>query len=339
MDNRFESLTQPMIVAVEAEMRAVMGADGSSPDPFAGMIHYHMGWADADLAPIDRPGGKRIRPLLVLLSCQAAGGQWEQAVPAAAAVEILHNFTLVHDDIQDQSPLRRGLATVWRLWGVPQAINTGDAMFALAQLAMLRLADRDVPAPTVVQAMRRLNETCLALTQGQYADMRFEARSDVAMSEYLSMIEGKTAALLSLSAELGALVAGRAPDTVRLYADFARHLGLAFQVRDDILGIWGQEEAIGKSAATDITTRKKSLPVLYGLERLPELRALYASAAAGNGFVEQAIALLDRVDALGFAEREERAHTEAARACLLAAGAGPKSLLTHIVDQLLGRTT
>ncbi len=339
MTDAFTPLFQTMIAAVETEMQAVLQLNDTPSDLFAGMMHYHMGWVDASLRPAHINSGKRIRPLLCLLCCQAAGGDWKQAVPAAAAIEILHNFTLIHDDIQDNSPTRRGRPTLWSLWGAPQAINSGDAMFAAAHLAMVRLLDAGVPAATVVQALRRLDETCLELTRGQFADMQFETRDNVPVDEYIEMIRGKTAVLIALCAELGALIAQQDAQTIYHYAAFARHLGLAFQVRDDILGIWGEEDVIGKSAATDIVTRKKSLPVLFGLAQSPALRQLYATANSGETFVAQAIALLDESGARHYAEDQEQQHTGTALQHLRAAGMNDQSAtpLYHLVRQLLGR--
>jgi geranylgeranyl diphosphate synthase, type I len=318
MSDLLQSLASEMIPAVEAEMRAALAADGRQPDLFDGMLQYHMGWVDETLQPVTLNGGKRIRPLLCLLSCQAAGGDWRTAVPAAAAVELLHNFTLIHDDIQDNSPTRRGRETLWRLWGVPQAINSGDAMFAIAHLTLYRLAERvapgerGVPAERVVQAARRFDETCVLLTRGQFNDMRFETETAVSVDEYLDMIRGKTAVLLSLCAELGALIAGADAAQVEHYAAFGLELGLAFQVRDDILGIWGEESVIGKSAATDIETRKKSLPVLYGLAQSDALTALYRADPAPADFVTQAIDLLDEAGAHAYAVSHENAYSESA---------------------------
>ncbi|MFZ0545175.1 MAG: polyprenyl synthetase family protein [Candidatus Promineifilaceae bacterium] len=306
------TLSEEMIPAVEAEMRLVLEVEQSASDRFWGMMHYHMGWAEASLEPANHKSGKRIRPLICLLACMASGGDWRQAVPAGAAIELLHNFTLIHDDIQDNSPTRRGRPTLWKIWGLEQAINSGDAMFALSHMAMARLIELDIPAPIVVQALRRLDETCLELTNGQYNDMRFEQEESVTVEEYLEMINGKTAALLSLSTELGALIAGKDEETVAHYAAFGRELGLAFQVRDDILGIWGDESLIGKSAATDIETRKKSLPVLYGLEKSDALRQLYGRSENGDGFVEEAIGLLDEVGAQQFTHKHEKAYSRSA---------------------------
>ena len=319
MSTQLETLFEQMIPALEAEMRAVLGFDGTAPGPFRGMIHYHMGWVDADLRPVSSNSGKRIRPMVCLLSCAAAGGDWQAALPAAAAIEILHNFSLVHDDIEDASPTRRGRATVWQLWGEAQAINAGDAMFAMSHLALTRLVERGVPPATAVTALRRFDQTCVALTEGQYHDMRFEQCETVTVDEYIAMITGKTAVLLSLSAELGALVAGAAPQTVADYAGFGRDLGLAFQVQDDILGIWGDETLTGKSAATDIATRKKTLPVLHGLAQSPALVALYAQADAPADFVPAVIDLLDAAGARAYATAVATAYSESALQHLSAA--------------------
>lgn len=340
MSDTLKNMMAEMLPQVEQEMKDVLcvNADASS-ELFYQMMHYHMGWLDTSLQPIEGSGGKRIRPVLALLCASAAGGDWSRALPAAAAIEILHNFTLVHDDIQDASPTRRGQPTVWKLWGIPQAINCGDCMFALAHTALYRLQDHGVDAGIVLRAAERFDDTCLALTLGQHRDMNFETQLDVTEAEYMQMIGGKTAALLALCGELGSLVSGAGAETVTHYTEFCRNLGLAFQIKDDILGIWGDEQEIGKSAATDIETRKKSLPVLYGLARSTELKTLYASPENDHGFVESVSAILDDVDALPFAQQEaerysQRAleHLEAARPVGEAATA-----LRQLADHLLSR--
>lgn len=308
-----------MITAVNAAMRALLRGDAPPASPFWGMLHYHMGWVDAHFEPVQGVGGKRLRPLICLLSAQAAGVAWQKAVPAGAAIELLHNFSLVHDDIQDASPTRHGRDTLWQLWGVAQAINAGDALFAFAHIAMAQLLDVGVPAPAVVRALRRFDETCLELTEGQYTDMDFEGRDDVGVDEYIRMITGKTAVLLSLCTELGALIAGRDDDSIAHFAAFGRDLGLAFQVLDDVLGIWGDEAVIGKSAQTDIATRKKSLPVLHGLAASPTLRDLYAQPDSGPAFVSAVVAELDRIGAREFAEAEATTYSSSALAHLEAA--------------------
>jgi geranylgeranyl diphosphate synthase type I len=177
-----------------------------------------------------------------------------------------------------------------------------------------------VSAERVVRAYRRFDETCVRLTQGQHADMAFESREVVAVAEYIDMITGKTAVLLSLCAELGALIAGQDDETVAHYAQFGLDSGLAFQVIDDILGIWGDETRIGKSASTDITTKKKTIPVLFGLEKSAELQTLYATTNKPNeAFVSQVVRLLDENGAREFATEKANAYTQSALGNLEAA--------------------
>ncbi len=312
MNNDFSSMAQLMLPAVDDEMRAVLNFDGSPSEPFLGMMHYQMGWVDEALQPIAPKSGKRIRPLVCLLANDAAGGDWRQAVPAAAAIEIIHNFSLIHDDIEDASPTRRGRPTVWKVWGEAQAINSGDAMFTLAHAAMSRLLETGIPPATVLRALQRFDETCFRLTRGQFADMDFEMRDEVMVDEYIAMITGKTAELLSFSAEVGALVAGAPHDVVEHYTQLGLNLGLAFQVIDDILGIWGDESKTGKSVATDIVTKKKTLPVLYGLENCDPLRDLYRDRKADDTFVAEVVYLLNDIGAKVFAEDCAQAYSAAA---------------------------
>jgi geranylgeranyl diphosphate synthase type I len=256
-------LTHKLLPAIEDELqRTVARAKGPGLDDLQHMLAYHMGWEGKGAGPEAR--GKRVRPLLVLLTNAAAGGEWEQALPAAAAVELIHNFSLIHDDIEDNSPLRRRRPTVWKLWGVAQAINTGDSMFTLAHLALLRLSETTSP-DIVIQAISVLQETCLRLTQGQYLDIAYETRGDLSLEDYWPMVSGKTAALLAACTELGALVADVSEPRRTAYHQFGYSLGLAFQAQDDLLGIWGDSALTGKSAKSDLLAGKKSLPVLFGL--------------------------------------------------------------------------
>ena len=339
MVDPLQPLADVMIPAVEKEMRRTLANEAEGSDPFYGMMHYHMGWVDQKFEPMSAKAGKRIRPLLCLLVTQAAGSNWSSAVPGAAAIELLHNFTLIHDDIQDASPTRRGRATLWQIWGANQAINSGDSMFALAHVAMSRLIEHGISGDTVVKCLQRFDETCVVLTFGQFADMSFEEQKTVTVDEYLAMIDGKTAALLAYSAELGARVAGCQSETIGHYAAFGRDLGLAFQVRDDILGIWGDELVIGKSAATDIVTRKKSLPVLFGLSHSAELRDLYENEDSDASFVKRVIQILDHVKARDFAKSYEERHAQSALDHLAAADSQgeARDALYQLSDTLLNR--
>jgi len=249
--------------AIEEELQqTVARADGPELEDLYHMMTYHMGW-EGEGAGTDATG-KRIRPLLLLLTTQAAGGDWVKGLPGAAAVELIHNFSLIHDDIEDNSPLRRGRSTLWKKWGIPLAINAGDAMFTLAHLALLRLESTTNPQITLA-ATNVLQNTCLHLTQGQHLDISYEDEKILPIEAYWPMVGGKTAALLSACTEIGSIVADVDSKIREAYRNFGRDLGLAFQALDDILGIWGDAAKIGKSNASDLVAGKKSLPVLYGI--------------------------------------------------------------------------
>lgn len=323
--------------ALDLILRDVAASAPTAPG-FNILIEYTMGWVDANGKPLQSPGGKRIRPLLLLLCAEAAGGDWQTALPAAAAVEILHNFSLIHDDIEDQSPLRHGRPAVWMQWGLNNAINAGDAMFALSYAALARLHGY-APDSITLRALAIFSQTSLELTRGQHLDMRFETQPVVTTGEYLTMIEGKSAALLAASAQIGALIGSGSDETAAYYHDFGLNLGLAFQIRDDILGIWGDPATTGKSAATDILARKKSLPVLYGLERSSSLRGLYAREPFGESEVLESVRLLESLDARAYtANLESVYHQRALDALRAAEPVEPAaSGLFGLLNALLGR--
>jgi geranylgeranyl diphosphate synthase, type I len=226
------------------------------------MLTYHMGWTGEGAGP--EATGKRIRPMMLLLCSAACGASWQLALPAAAAVELVHNFSLVHDDIQDNSEKRRGRTTTWVKWGMPMAINVGDALFVVSNQAIINLKE-NYSAEIVLKAAEILHNTCLELTRGQFLDMSYEERTDLTVEDYWPMISGKTAALLSACCHIGSLLGGADDSKQDAYRSFGHYLGLAFQVQDDMLGIWGDEAVTGKSAASDLIEGKKSLPVLAGL--------------------------------------------------------------------------
>jgi len=249
-------------------------------------------------------GGKRLRPVLCLLACRGVGGDPYLALPAAAGVELVHNFSLVHDDIQDVSPLRRHRPTVWKKWGVAQAINAGDALFALSRLALLRLEGKGVPARRVLLAARLLDEACFALCQGQYLDIALEKRPRVSRRTYFRMVRGKTSALLEASLALGAIVGGREGDALEPLQLFGRNLGLAYQLQDDALGLGGEAAVVGK-VSPDIRSKKKAFPVVYALEKAvgregEELRRLYRKSALAPEDIGRVMALLNRMGALEY---------------------------------------
>lgn len=257
------ALIPQMLPDIETELRRqVARLDQPRIQPFYEMLAYHMGWIGEGAGP--EATGKRIRPLLVLLTTAGCGASWQTALPAAAAVELVHNFSLVHDDVQDNSEKRRGRPTVWVKWGVPMAINVGDALFVQSNQAILDLTQH-YPAAVVVKAAQILHDTCLDLTRGQYLDLFYEDRLDLTVDDYWPMVAGKTAALLAGCTSIGAVLGGADEPTVESYRSFGHYLGLAFQAQDDLLGIWGDEALTGKSAASDLVEGKNSLPVLAGL--------------------------------------------------------------------------
>ena len=300
------------------------------------MLTYHMGWTGEGAGPQAR--GKRVRPLLLLLVMEASGGSWESALPAAAAVELLHNFSLIHDDIQDNSPLRRGRPTVWKRWGVAQAINAGDTLFTLAHLAILDL-EQTASAATALRAANLLHQTCLELTRGQYLDISYETRERISLEDYWTMISGKTAALLASCAETGALVAGTNDKIRAAYRDFGYNLGLAFQVQDDLLGIWGDAERTGKSAESDLVEGKKSLPVVYGLAQEGAFATRWADGPVQPEEVSELADQLASEGARGYAQQISDALT--AKALRALEDADPQgeagARLTRLANSLLNR--
>lgn len=303
------------------------------------MLKYHLGWVDVEGHTIEKYSGKQLRPALVLLAAEAAGGDWQQALPAAAAVELLHNFSLIHDDIQDGSMLRRGQPALWNIWGIPKAINAGDTMFAWAHAALLELVIVGVNPSCVVEILALFEKTNLALTRGQHLDICFEDSPVVAVDEYMDMISGKSAALIATSMQLGALVAGLSLDSSSLYAKFGICLGLAFQIHDDILGIWGDVQVTGKSSSSDIAQKKKSLPVLYGLNKSSALGAIYRKELLSADDVVAATAILDQIGAREYAQERERYYSDQAAVLLRMIGVDSVAgkLLLDLMEFLLGR--
>ena len=247
---------------IETEIKSLVLEEGF---PLYRMMGYHMGWLDEYGEAAEGETGKRIRPTLSLLACEALGGDVKAALPAAAAVELVHNFSLIHDDIQDGNSERHNRPTVWWVWGPAQAINAGDGMHALARLALLRQTGEGMSPERTLKAVGLLDQACLRLCEGQYLDLTYQERVDISQDAYFKMVEGKTAALISCAAELGAVMSSAEEPVERAIAQFGAKLGTAFQIRDDILDLWGQQDT-GKPLAGDILNKKKSLPIVYAIE-------------------------------------------------------------------------
>jgi geranylgeranyl diphosphate synthase type I len=243
---------------------------------------YHLGWTDADGAPAAGGGGKAVRPALALLSAQAAGATEQVGLPGAVAVELVHNFSLLHDDLMDGDVERRHRRTVWALWGSSAAILTGDALLSLAQEVLL-----ESESAHAREAALLLSVATRDLIRGQVQDLAFERRNDVTVAECLDMAAGKTGALLAASASIGAVLAGAAPATVGALSAFGAHLGLAFQLVDDVLGIWGDPAVTGKPVHSDLRSRKKSLPVTAALAKAGAAGRELAGWLAEEGEVDE----------------------------------------------------
>jgi geranylgeranyl diphosphate synthase, type I len=289
--------------------------EGSALAPFYGQMQYHLGWVDTNFTSVAGNPGKLMRPTLLLLAYEATGehhlddvvdgnatSHLSRALPAAAAIELTHNFTLIHDDIEDGDRERRHRSTLWNVWGIPQAINTGDGMFALARYALWDVVDAGVDPFVAVQLGAVLDKACLVLAEGQYLDISFENQEDISVAMYVDMIGRKTAALMGCAAEMGAMLGTRDAETIFRLRSFGHAIGTAFQVRDDMLGVWASTEKLGKTPAGDIYRRKKSLPVLHALESSGTsdqrvLRQVYSQKTpATSSQVEDVLAVFERTN-------------------------------------------
>jgi geranylgeranyl diphosphate synthase, type I len=308
-----------LIAATEDEILRLVGDQDESTRGLYEMVRYHLGLDGSGSA------GKRMRPLLGLLAYASITGEYEPALPGAAAVELGHNFSLIHDDIEDADVERRHRPTLWSLHGIPQAINTGDAVFVLSRIALHRLTELGFSDTKVLRLMRLYDETCLALCEGQYIDIWTSGHDDPMTVElYFDMIGRKTAALISAAIEAGALLATDDEGVIARYRAFGWALGLAFQLNDDLLGIWGAQQATGKEPS-DLARHKKTLPVLYALQNgsagdRDRLMTLYATSAPSPAEVAEAVAILERTGARNYTRDQARRYRDEALAELDAAG-------------------
>jgi len=266
-----QELTSLVLPKVESTIKEVVDQNIAAHVPeLRDIFYYHL-----NLETSQQLKGKRIRPLLLLFTCYACGGQWEKVLSAAAAVELLHNFSLIHDDVEDQSKVRRGQPSVWMKWGLSQAINSGDAMFASVFKTILAHTN-NFDSETALKAGDILATTCLRLVEGQFLDIANQGKNSITIDDYWTMIGGKTAALIGCCTRLGALLAGVSSQQQEYLYQFGYHLGLLFQVQDDLMGIWGDENEMGKSHQSDLVQKKTTLPVLYGLELSPRFSRRWA---------------------------------------------------------------
>ncbi len=290
---------------IDAEMNSVL-ADRNSP--LYDMMRYHLGWIDEKGRVLPHASGKALRPTLCLLTCEAVGGDYHRALPAAATLELVHNYSLIHDDIQDNDEERRHRSTVWSIWGKPQAINAGTAMRILANVSLWRLKDLGVSTEKQLRIQRLIDENCLSLIEGQYLDINFESSWNITIDDYLNMIAKKTGALLSCSMEIGALLGTDDEKMIQSFKYIGYDLGLAFQIRDDILGIWGDEQKTGKPSCSDIRKKKKSFPVIHALvtaddKKRSDLLKYYSNGASSAEQTAEILNILEVVNARGASEK------------------------------------
>lgn len=343
-----------MTAAVEAAELAGVGValraavDRLEPSTWA-VAAYHFGWVDADGVPTGAGaaiGGKGVRARLALLSARAAGAPAEVGLPGAVAVELIQNYSLIHDDLIDGDVRRRHRPTVWAVFGVPAAILSGSALHALALEVLLT-----APGPGGAAAAELLARTSRELIGGQFADIAFESRESVTVAECTAMAAGKTGSLLAASATVGAVLAGAAPGTVAALRAFGAHAGQAFQLEDDLLGIWGDPAVTGKPALADLRSRKKSLPVAAAMAAggppAERLRAWLATPPPPPEVVDgdepelrEVAALVEAAGGRDWAAEEARRQVELAERALSGAPVDPAAAadLAALARSLIGRT-
>jgi geranylgeranyl diphosphate synthase type I len=284
---------------------------------------YHLGWIDADGRPVDANSGKHVRAALALLSARAVGSDDAVAIPGAVAIELVHNFSLLHDDVIDNDRERRHRPTVWALFGVGSAIVAGDALQLLAMQVLLEQGDRGVPAA------RRLLDATATMIEGEADDIAFEADPEVSLERCLAMAAAKTGALLGCAASIGAELAGAPAEQIAALEEFGLELGLSFQAVDDLLGIWGAPEVTGKPVWSDLRQSKKTIPVSAAVAnangRADELRALLARSVTSEQDARAASELIVECGGRDFTEREAKRHLDLALAALERAGAEPSA--------------
>jgi len=320
--------------ALDRELARLVQKAGTSQSALLGeMLQYHLGLRGPGAQP-----GKRLRANIALLTCEAFGRRYADALWAAVAVELVHNFSLVFDDVQDGDALRRGRPSLWKIWGTGQAINAGAALEAMVTRATVELLPARF-AERLPEAVGLLSDAMLELCRGQVLDLQFEQRVDVAMDEYIDMIRLKTAGLFESAARLGALAAGVGEQASERAAWFGHRLGLAFQMIDDVHGLWGSPAETGKPAGSDLRNGKKTLPVLFALKSgnaaaRRQLRALLTRGHFTEPELEAVRALLAQSDAQAYCRRQASEHLAEARLNLFGMTDRPNWAVRALADMV-----
>ena len=279
------------------------------------MLRYAMGWSDASGAPVSAPQGKALRPTLCLLTCEAVCGEYQRALPPAVSLELIHNFSLIHDDIQDRDEYRRHRPTVWKVWGEPIALIAGNVMRIVADTSMEGLRGDSVSVADIVTVNEVLTEASLEMIEGQHLDVAFEGRSDIGMKSYLDMISRKTGALIRTPMHVGAIMGTDDLAVIESFRECGRSLGYVFQIRDDVLGIWSEEKTTGKPVGADVRRKKNSLPIVHAMSQADRvqkraLEGIYDKEAVTDGDVDTVLDIMDSLGTEAFANSMAAEHCE-----------------------------
>ena len=320
-------------IARKVDSFIVSTVDGKPRELYEAALHYI------------RAGGKRLRPLMTVLAARIAGGSEDVAIPAAAAIEVLHTFTLVHDDIIDRDEFRRGVPTVHKLWGTDTAIVAGDILYAYAYRCLLRATELGIEHSRIVKAVEYLTEGAIRVAEGQMLDMLFSRRDRVTVDEYIEMVERKTSALFVAAVSMGAVLGGGDEMTILRLREAMRLAGIAFQIRDDILGLVGDEKILGKPILSDLREGKRTILVIYAMQRLDDEHREWLLKVLGNSQasveeLKKAAEMITNTGAVDYADKLAREYAGKARHIIESIecrDANAKEMLFELVDYLVER--
>lgn len=306
----------PLLEGVEGTMRRALEPPDQSVAQLYAWLRYHIGYAGLDGHSEDGRRGKGVRPSLCLTACAAAGGSTDRAATAAAAIELTHEFSLIHDDLQDRDRMRRGRPALWTEIGDAQAIGAGDCLFSIARRVFSSIEGIDDEVRSDIAA--RYDGACIRLSEGQFLDLVFEGRDDLSVEDYVDMVARKTGALLGAAAGIGARLGGADAKTVDALTAAGEAIGVAFQVRDDMLGLWGSAGLTGKPAGNDLRRGKKSLPIVFALNNASAGDAIrrFWEAGAPEGDTQYVLESIKEAGAKSFAEAEAARYVSRAMTAL-----------------------
>lgn len=339
-DNYLSELESRYVPEIQTYLKEIIGLkQGISP-----LLSYHMGWTNVAGLNDENSPGKSLRPILCLAACEMAGGKWTNAIPAAASLELIHNFSLIHDDIQDGDLTRRSRPTLWSIWGVPKAVNAGNSMRVIADKAMLELTRVNKDNVITINSALESTLRCLDMIEGQYMDMSFENSTQVTVVDYLDMVSRKTGALIESAMYTGALIATGSKETASIFGRCGRNLGIAFQIRDDYLGVWGDPKNTGKPIGSDIRRKKKSLPAIYmfnkaNKEDLKWLGKVYSQESINERQVDKILQILNHLNVAEYVKDQANAQANLVKLQIdeLDVSGDSKSQLSDIIDFFVSR--